>query len=395
MEPMTSWASDRAPFGARLLLESLQPRIAAVPPTRSLGARAALVLGSTVTSLLLAEGMLRLLGIAPSRYAAPVHLETADKRHGVDLYPDDPRGYFPVDLRADEARAELRAVGLEVDAHYPRTPFAIAATYSEGLCRGPDLGASVERPTPTGPRVVFIGDSFTEGQGVREEDTFVARSRPRFPDAELINCGRRGYDFPRLREWLDLKLALEPQVIVYVMVLNDPHQSEAFHARQAYLDDWILDRRRMVEEGDGAPDPWAPRLVSLLEDRLEGARVAAETERWYREMVGPENAEGWERTLSDVSAMQASAEAHGARFVVLLFPLMQSLDHYPFADVHRTIVTALEARHVTVYDALPSFVGEDAASLWVHPADHHPNERGHALFAASIEETIEAALHPR
>jgi lysophospholipase L1-like esterase len=360
---------------------------------RPLAQRAGLALLSTLASLLLAELALRALGIAPARYRQPVHLETADKRHGVDLYPDDPRGYFGLDLRDPALRAALRAEGLEeVEARYERTPFAVRGRYSAELCRGGDLPA----PRPDRPRVLVIGDSFTEGQGVHEADTFVARLGAAMPEAELLNCGRRGYDFPRLREWLELRMTLAPDLVVYAMVLNDPHQSAAFHARQAYLDDWILDRRRMVSEGDGAPPSWPPRLFALLADRLEGVRVGAETERWYRGMVGPENAEGWERTLDDLEGMQAAARAEGAGFLVVLWPLMIGLEaDHPFEQTHRTIVASLAARGIAVHDALPSFRGADTASLWVHPADHHPNELGHARFAAAIEPAVRAALARR
>lgn len=351
--------------------------------------RAGVFAVSTVLSLLSAEVALRVLGIAPERYRQPVHLETEDKRHGVDLYPDDPRGYFGLDLRDPALRAELVREGLtEVEARSERTPFAVRGRYSAELCRGGDIPPR----DPARARVLVIGDSFTEGQGVHEEDTFVAQLGVRIPEAELLNCGRRGYDFPRLREWLDLRMPLGPDVVVYAMVLNDPHQSEAFHARQAYLDDWIVDRRRMFASGDGSPPPWEPRLFSLLADRIEGARVAAETERWYRDMVGPENEEGWQRTLDDLSAMDETVRAGGARFVIALWPLMTRLHDYPFEDTHRTIVEALEARGLTVLDALPAFRDEDATALWVHPADHHPNERGHRIFAGAIEPAVRAAL---
>jgi len=360
---------------------------------RRLAQRAGLALASTLASLLAAELALRALGIAPERYRQPVHLETADKRHGVDLYPDDPRGYFGLDLRNHALLAELAAEGLEeAEARATRTPFAVRGRYSAELCRGGDLPA----PRADRPRVLVIGDSFTEGQGVHEADTFVARLGAAMPEAELLNCGRRGYDFPRLREWLELRMTLGPDLVVYAMVLNDPHQSASFHARQAYLDDWILDRRRMVAEGDGAPPPWSPRLFTLLADRLEGARVGAETERWYRDMVRPENAEGWQRTLDDLARMQAAAREGGAELLVVLWPLMIRLEaDYPFEDTHRTIVADLAARGLAVHDALPAFRGADTASLWVHPADHHPNELGHARFAAAIEPAVRAALARR
>ncbi len=342
-------------------------------------------------SLLLAEAALRLLDVAPARYRQPVHLETDDKRHGVDLYPDDPSGSFRLDLRDDLLRARLidETTLTEIEARYERTPHAVPGRYSPELCRGDPFGA----PEPARPRVIFIGDSFTEGQGVYEEDTFVAQLRPRFAEAELINCGRRGYDFPRLREWLTLRLEDEPDVVVYAMVLNDPHQSDAFRARQAFLDDWILDRRRMVGEGDGSPPPWEPRLISLLADRIEGARVGAETQRWYHDMVEAPNAEGWRRTVADLESMRDAAAAEGASFHVALWPLMSSLERdYPFRDTHGTIVRALEARSIDVLDTLPAFEGRSTETLWVHPADHHPNAAAQRVFADAIEPMLDRAL---
>ena len=75
---------------------------------------------------------------------------------------------------------------------------------------------------------------------------------------------------------------------------------------------------------------------------------------------------------------------------------MTGLDgDYPFDEAHHTIVTALEARHIRVHDALDAFRGQDASALWVHAADHHPNEVGHALFADAIEAPLRAALPAR
>lgn len=241
--------------------------------------------------------------------------------------------------------------------------------------------------------MVVIGDSFTEGQGVREDDTFVALLGAHIDDAQLVNCGRRGYDFPTLAEWFDRKLALEPDVVVYAMLLNDPQQSEAFHARQAYLDDWILDRRRMYTDGDGAPPPWQPRLFALLEDRMEAARVGEATTRWYQEMVGPPNQEGWDATLAQLERMDRVMRERGGAFVVALWPLMIDLDGvYPFEAAHRTIRGALESRHIAFHDTLPAFRGRDPRALWVHPADRHPNEEGHRIFAEALEGPLREIL---
>jgi hypothetical protein len=347
--------------------------------------RVALAAASTLFGLAAAELSVRALGLAPERWAQPAHLESEDKRTALDLYPDDPRDAFPVDLRDERVRARYRAALPEVDARYERTPHGIASVYTEELCRGRALPQD-------GPSVVTIGDSFTEGQGVAEEDTFSAVLAAQL-GAHIVNCGRRGYDFPELRQRFDVALALEPEVVLYAMVLNDPERSASFHARQAYIDDWIVDRRRMVSEGDGAPSAWEPRIFALWTDRIEGMRVGAETERWYREMVGAENREGWAATLDHVEAMHETMRDRGGHLVVALWPLLVELDgEYPFEATHRTIVRGLRARGVRVEDTLAAFRGQDESALWVHPSDRHPNEDAHRIFAGAVAPSLRRAL---
>lgn len=339
--------------------------------------------------LLLAELTLRVLGIAPARYARTRHLETEDKRLGLDLYPDDPRDYFPLDLSERETRERLREVGFDdVAARAEQTPHGVAFSYTEELCRGERIP---ELP-PGSARVMTIGDSFTEGQGVREEDTFSALLDRRLDGAQVINCGRRGYDFPDLHSWFERHIDLEPDVVLYAMLLNDPERSESFREEQRYIDDWIVNRRQMVGEGDGAPPPWPPRLFSLIDDRLEMARVGAATTRWYRGMVRAPNRDGWAATVEHIASMRDAMRARGGELVVVLWPLLVELESYPFAETHEIIAEALRARGVPFHDALEAFRGEDAASLWVHPADRHPNERAHAVFAGLVEPIVESLL---
>ncbi len=382
------------PAGGRRVLASpatMGSEARAQSGRRRWAGRLALLAASALVGLFAAELALRALGVAPERWAQARSLERGDKRLVLDLYPDDPRDYFPIDLRDGAVRASYRERGLpEVDARFQRTPHGVDLRFGPELCRGGEIEAA-----PSGAaRVVVVGDSFTEGQGVREEDTFAAHLGRALGDrAQVINCGRRGYDFPELRELFTRHLALAPDVVVYAMVLNDPQRSAAFTARQRYIDDWILDRRRMVSEGDGAPPPWTPRLFALVGDRLEGMRVGAETTRWYREMVSGENREGWEATLAHVEAMHAAMRERGGALVVALWPLLVELDgEYPFEATHRVIGEALEARSIAFVDALPAFRGRDAAALWVHPSDRHPNERAHEVFAGRVEPAVRASV---
>lgn len=356
--------------------------------------RLALVILATVASLVLAELVVRAMGLGPSQWAHPWHLESEDKQHGIDVYPNDPRGYFDVSLHDEEVLEHLAAHGMEeARERAERTPHGVLFRYSPELCRGPAIGPKTDRP-----RIVVVGDSFTEGQGVKEEDTFtrqleVLLDGPEVDGPEIINCGRRGYDFPEIHEFFERQLALEPDIVVYAMTLNDPEQSAAFHERQAFLNDWILDRRHMYQDMAPTPPWWSSRLRSLVSDRLEGQRVAAATTAWYRDMVAAPNAAGWQTTLDHVEAMHRTMQERGGRFVVFVLPLFIGLESdYPFEVVHRAAVDGYRSRGVEVHDTLPVFRGRDTTSLWVHPADRHPNETAHRLIAEAMAEAMAESM---
>lgn len=360
------------------------------PRSRRWIGRLILVIGSIGLALGLGEAALRVLRVAPPRWAQSRHLESPDKRHGLDVYPTDPRGYFPLDLRNDEQRAGWRSVGIEsVDEHYRVTPYAVPFRYTRELCRGRRSRRRFGKR-----RIVFVGDSFTEGQGVRERDTYVqVLGRDLRRAAEVWNCGRRGDDFPLLRERFDDRLALNPDLVVYAMVLNDPQRSEEFEAQQPYLNDWILDRRRMLSEGPPPPPEWyESRLLSLVSERMDAQRVGEATTRWYRGMVSDANRAGWQSTLEQIVEMRDAVREQGGEFLVVLWPLFVDLDDYPFAEVHETIGRALERRSIPFVDTLDAFRGRDPRHYWVHPLDHHPNERAHFRFAEAIEPTVRAML---
>ncbi len=355
--------------------------------------RAALASGSALVCLVGAELVLRVAGIEAPRWAHANHLEAPDKRAAIDAYPDDPRGYFDLDLGDPAVRADWSARGVpRLDAVAPRTPHAVGLRFDEHLCRS-DSGRV---RSPGAVTVLVVGDSFTEGQGVRGPDTFSARlDRALGPDVDVVNCGRRGYDFPTLAESFGARLrAFAPDVVLYAMVLNDAQRSDAFSARQSYLDDWIVDRRRMLADDD--EPPLRPRLWAVLADRLEGARVGRATTRWYLDMYGPGNADGWAATQAHIVEMQTAARARGADFIVALLPLLVQLDGaYPFRELSPLIASALEARGVPFHDTTPSFLGRSPEALWVHPMDRHPNERAHRIIAEDLRPVIEARLSNR
>ncbi|MFT5356578.1 MAG: hypothetical protein ACI9KE_003803 [Polyangiales bacterium] len=343
--------------------------------------------GVLVVLLVVAELFVRVSGLAPVQFAQTRHLETDDKRRALDLYPSDERDTFDVDLQDEGTLAEFQALGLDASEYAEHTPHGIAFRYSAELCRGGDVPPKSERT-----RIMIVGDSFAEGQGVREDETSAAQLQVRLGDRyEVLNCGRRGYDISDVAEFLERHIeALEPDVVLYAYTLNDPEQSEAFAAQQTFLDDWILARRQMVSDGPGGLSFFQSHLWAALQDRLEGASVGQATTTWYRDMVMEPNAEGWTRSLEHIDAMKALASSLGADFEVVIQPLLVDLDGvYPFEAVHEQVLSDLEARGVHATDALANFAGRSAPSLWVHACDRHPNREAQGLIAESMALALE------
>ena len=358
---------------------------------RGLALNLALSGASLLVALLLVESALRLLGIAPTSELATRRIFDGHWTLLLDCYPSNPRGYFPIDLRLPENDARYRHLApARFDALQRFHPWAVEFRYNALRFRDAALG-----PKPAGKtRVMVMGDSFTEGQGVKEEDT-ASRVLGRLLDAEAPgrfeahNCGRRATDFPELSQEFEDILPYEPDIVVYALVLNDAEQPPEFRARQEYLDDWILDRQNPPDvQGPPPRSPWRSRAFDVVAGRVQAWRVGRATTRWYLEMWSDANP-GWARTQEAIRAMDRRLKERGARLLVAPWPLFVGLeDHYPFAPVHETIRRFCLAQGIAFHDTLPVFLGRRSSDFWVHPVDRHPNEIAHRLAGESLAPVV-------
>jgi hypothetical protein len=337
------------------------------------------------------EGVLRLAAYAPERFPNTARVADPKGRMLLDCYPTNPRHYFDLDLRVPDVRERYRPLApVRIDAVARRAPWAVEFRYNSRRFRDVELVAKRAGVH----RVLVVGDSFTEGQGVREPDTYPRALERLLNDGahgewEVRNCARRAADFPALYEQYEEVLPFEPDVLVYAMVLNDPVRSPEFHARQTYVDDWILDRGRILAQDEtGELGPWDLRLFALVAEDWRTWRIGRETARWYREMYEEPNHSGWVVTQELIRRMQRGTRSARGRFVLLSWPLLVHLDRYPFAGVDETIGRFCEEAHIERVDLLPVLRGRSTETLWVHPVDRHPNEIAHRLAA----ETLRAVL---
>jgi lysophospholipase L1-like esterase len=357
-------------------------------------ANLALTAVSVLVVLLLLEAVLRIGGFGPE--IATRRMVDALWTRLLDCYPTNPRGYFDIDLRDPASRERFYSIApRRFDAIARDHPWAVESRYNA-------LRFREVPPAPKAPgrrRIVIFGDSFTEGQGVKESET-IARVLERILEEqapgryEVRNCGRRGLDFPLLFGGFEASLQYEPDLVVYALVLNDAVQPPEFHARQRYIDDWILDRERLPEEEDeGPPGFWHPRLVDFVSQRVEAWRVGRATTRWYLDMWGEGNPEGWARTQEYMREMNRQLNRRAARLLVAPWPLFVGLESgYPFRPVHDTLRRFCAEAGIPFHDLLPVFEGRRSADLWVHPVDRHPNEIAHRLAAEELAPVVRHLL---
>jgi lysophospholipase L1-like esterase len=303
----------------------------------------------------------------------------------LDCYPSNPRGYFDIDLRDPAARERYeRELQRPLDLEVAQTPWAVEVRYNSLGFRD----APIRPKQPGVIRVAMIGDSFTEGAGVKEHDT-AARVLARRLEAlapgrfEVLNCGQSGDDMLEIYASLQRILPYAPDTVIYGFVLNDPVRSPEFQARQQYINDWIIDRRGLHPR-----DPLSllhVRLAAFVAQRVEVWRIGRETTRWYLEMIGEPNQEGWARTQQYLRDMNGETRRRGGRLLVAIWPLFARLEYgYPFSPVHAAVTRTCRGAGIAYLDLLPTFLGHRTASLWVHAADMHPNETAHAMAAEAL-----------
>ncbi len=363
--------------------------------TREVLGRVALVLGSLLATLLLVELGLRWSGYEPTPFPNARRIKVAERTLLLDCYPSDPRGYFDIDLREAATYGHYEALGVRsLERARGFAPFCVEARYNSERYRDAEFAP----PRAGVQRIAVVGDSFSEGWGVKQQHTYPRILGQLLDEVEpggfeVLNYGRRGEDLPSLYQHFEKALEGRPDLVIYGMVLNDAEKSASFQEAHAFVSDWILmssQRRRRRYNDLG---PFESRGLFLAHELLEGTRLHRETTRWYLEMYADENREGWQRTREQLERMRRDAQAGNARLLVIVWPLLVDLDGvYPFRPIHDAIRGALVEADIRYLDLLDVLEGRDPDSLAVFPVDLHPNEVANRLVAESVVPVVREIL---
>lgn len=310
---------------------------------------------------------------------------------GHDIHP---RGLYA----ADAAVGYAPAPGFRGEFVQPeyRKPVTIGAA---GL-RGGD-------PRPRGPstyRIVCIGDSFTFGQGVGDDEAFPAQLEQlldaRFPaaDVQVLNAGVPGYGTVDELRYLESRIErLDPDlVIVQFLSVNDFHNNGApALGRVEVRDGWLY------ENEAPRPQPWRTldwlkrksRLASFVSERAGAVAMRLGLmDAGVGDTVDAAEAELAVTTLERIAERTAR---HGA---VSLFVL--ATGQAPIVAPDEPVLAAKPVVERAAREAGAVFVdltpdlrerarAADAAALY-YPLDGHWTAAGHAVAAETLAQAIAA-----
>lgn len=232
-------------------------------------------------------------------------------------------------------------------------------------------------------RIVFFGDSFTIGHGVRRrKDRFSDRVADGLEIRErgrlfVANLADPGLEISQIAARIQgvFEAGYQMDRVIYVICLNDiegydpettkaisslqQKQPENFLISKTYFLNWLYFRLVQVQNR-GAKD-YFPHLVRSYEGRP------------------------WDGFRSKLLKIRDECRRHGAEFDVVVFPFLTELGpNYPFHNAHLRIAEFCEQNGIRCLDLEPELTKLAGTPLTVNAFDAHPNETAHAVAARAI-----------
>jgi hypothetical protein len=236
---------------------------------------------------------------------------------------------------------------------------------------------------PGRTRIVVLGDSFTFGEEVSDDETYASRIEGLAPGAEVLNLGVHGYGHDQMLIYLrEEGLRYRPDVVLLGFVHIDmPRNLLAF--RDYAKPRFEPVRGRLELRGSPVPEPraliaeepWRSKLLDLL--RMLKARVEERSGASERRMRA--------LTAAILDEMALASAAGGARPAFAYLPVEEELEQGDLAPSarQRFFLDYCQARRVSCLDLRPAFLGRVHAGRSL-PTRGHWRASEHQLAAEAI-----------
>lgn len=249
-------------------------------------------------------------------------------------------------------------------------------------------------------RIVCIGDSFTFGWGIPEEQNWVRlledELRVGGQDIRTVNCGASGtVVIDEYVNALEQRFhRFEPDAVILTICLNDLVGSDGLMVFGPPVDTGsALLNLTLGAMGRGplnlsSDRDWVADLLAMPEVYPDGTP---------NPRFGPDKpfAAMWPQGTPQKALRQAKAWCDERRipFMVVIWPFLQGLGegrYYPFQKLHDLVASDLKDAGIPLLDVTEQLRGTNHEDLWVTPADTHPNPKAQQLVLPVITEFVRA-----
>jgi len=252
----------------------------------------------------------------------------------------------------------------------------------------------IDRQTEADKRILFLGDSFTEGVGVSWDEHFInllAKSiNLTGRSVEMLNAGIIGYcpslEYRKLKQFLDE--GYETDSVILMFDISDIHDEAVFY------DGW--ERRGPTDPILGSTNMY-PMILRQLSSRLkplftqklspEERKLSPGERNWTEFPAGqiPWVEKGLQICKNNILNIAELCRLHGIEFTLVIYPQPTQLQSPIRPSLAQVIFGDFARKHeINLYDLFDDFFLVTDWQDYFIPGDIHWNSLGHKLVAQAL-----------
>ncbi|MGB0910237.1 MAG: SGNH/GDSL hydrolase family protein [Nitrospirales bacterium] len=243
-------------------------------------------------------------------------------------------------------------------------------------------------------RMVFVGDSFTFGAGVKRVSDVYFKVLERalqkaYPEEvfESVSIAKKGWNTVQEFEAFKTQgVNFKPDLVVLGYVLNDA-ETQKIKARVSseFHNDHLL------------PYPYGKFLYAnsftyfIIEQKVKAVSFlrdkSKEKQQYIREIFSGDNLKQHETILRDFLAF---VQAQDMRILVVLFPDLRQIHDpdYPYTDIHQFVAQTVREAGAEFVDLFVPLQNSGITNVTVSEFDSHPNEDVHEIAGTELFHAI-------
>ncbi len=250
--------------------------------------------------------------------------------------------------------------------------------------------ASTIAATSTKPRLVVLGDSVTDGYGIRLEEMFTSHLRTSLGARyEVVNLAQGGLNSPQEIRLFELEGApLRPSVLVWNFVLNDFDFYSSLQGIERYhtAKDGEIGLLGVTVNPRIKQALKSSALIYFAKERVEnliGRMKGTAADQYYLTLWRTPNNRA--RVTTSFDRMKQLQRSGDFDVRIVVWPILTRFSEYPFGEIHQWLRAEAEQRGFEVLDLLEPFSKAPYRKLQLTAEDSvHPNGTGHLIAARSF-----------